>query len=135
MARGTSDITVIGGGVVGLATALGLLRAGRRVTVLDGSDSDFRASQGNFGLVWLQGKGAGYAPYARWSYEAAQAWPEFAKRLSGLADVDLAPSLTGLPEHLSEAEFRRRYGSSDSAAYQQVNNEVERRVAALPLYR
>ena len=54
---------------------------------------------------------------------------------SPLADVDLAPSLAGLPEHLSEAEFRRRYGSSDSAAYQQVNNEVERRVAALPLYR
>jgi glycine/D-amino acid oxidase-like deaminating enzyme len=90
-----SDITVIGGGVVGLATALGLLRVGRRVTVLDGSDSDLRASQGNFGLVWLQGKGADFAPYAKLTRDAVAAWPEFAALLKDVSGRDLALQQTG----------------------------------------
>ena len=53
---------IIGGGIVGLCVALGLAARGHEVLVLDGRDGDMRASQGNFGLVWLQGKGAGYAP-------------------------------------------------------------------------
>ncbi|MCC0064950.1 MAG: FAD-binding oxidoreductase [Defluviimonas sp.] len=107
MARGTSDITVIGGGVVGLATALGLLRAGRRVTVLDGSDSDFRASQGNFGLVWLQGKGAGFAPYAAWTRDAVAAWPGFAATLGDLTGLDLALDQSGGFEFFTDpAEFQ-----------------------------
>lgn len=52
-----------------------------------------------------------------------------------LADTDLAPSLNGLPEGLSEREFRRRFGGPGSAAYQQVLSEIERRLATLPLYR
>jgi len=70
-----AEITIIGGGVVGLSVALGLLQAGRRVCVLDGADSDARASQGNFGLVWGQGKGWDFAPYAKWTGEALAAWP------------------------------------------------------------
>lgn len=85
-----SEITIIGGGVVGLSTALGLLRAGQRVRVLDGADSDLRASQGNFGLVWLQGKGADFAPYARLTRDAVAAWPDFAALLQDLTGCDLA---------------------------------------------
>lgn len=95
MVRGTSEITIIGGGVVGLSIALGLLQAGRRVTVLDGSDGDFRASQGNFGLVWLQGKGANFAPYAEWSHDAVAAWPGFATMLEDLSGLDLALDQSG----------------------------------------
>lgn len=90
-----SDITIIGGGVVGLSTALGLLQAGRRVTVLDGADSDFRASQGNFGLVWLQGKGAGFAPYAELTRDAVAAWPDFAAMLEDLTGADLSLDQSG----------------------------------------
>ena len=50
----TSDYAIIGGGIVGLSTAWGLLKRGLRVTVLDGDDGSFRASRGNFGLVWVQ---------------------------------------------------------------------------------
>jgi len=95
MATGLSEITIIGGGVVGLSTALGLLEAGRRVTVLDGSDGDFRASQGNFGLVWLQGKGADFAPYAEWTRDAVAAWPSFAAMLEELTGTNLALDLSG----------------------------------------
>ena len=81
MTPDTTETTIIGGGIVGLATALGLLEAGYHVRVLDGPDNDQRASLGNFGLVWLQGKGAGYAPYARWTARAVSAWPEFALKM------------------------------------------------------
>lgn len=54
---------------------------------------------------------------------------------SGVRDSDIAPPLTGLPEYLSEAEFKRRYGSQESAAYRRVSEEIEARLAALPLYR
>lgn len=85
----TSTTTIIGGGIVGLSVALGLLQAGRSVTVLDGADSDRRASQGNFGLVWLQGKGARYPDYARWTSAAVSDWPEFARHLTDLSGTDL----------------------------------------------
>jgi hydrogen cyanide synthase HcnC len=53
------DVTVIGGGLVGAALAYGLATKGRKVVVLDGGDVAHRASRGNFGLVWVRGKGAG----------------------------------------------------------------------------
>ena len=51
------DVVVIGAGLVGGAVAYGLARAGQRVAVLDEEDATYRASRGNFGLVWVQGKG------------------------------------------------------------------------------
>ena len=38
-----SDIVIIGGGVVGLSIAYGLLKKGLRVVCIDGSDIDLRA--------------------------------------------------------------------------------------------
>ncbi|MGE8475964.1 MAG: FAD-dependent oxidoreductase, partial [Paraburkholderia hospita] len=61
------DVLVLGGGLVGSAVAWGLAREGAQVTVLDQDDGAFRASRGNFGLVWIQGKGYGLSPYARGS--------------------------------------------------------------------
>lgn len=99
-----AEITIIGGGVVGLATAFGLLRAGRRVRVLDGDDHDLRASQGNFGLVWLQGKGAGFAPYARLSREAVSLWPDFAASVREASGIDLALDQSGGYEFFTETD-------------------------------
>ncbi|MBK7675666.1 MAG: hypothetical protein IPJ27_13415 [Candidatus Accumulibacter sp.] len=52
-----------------------------------------------------------------------------------LTDAELAPSLDGLPEPLSAADFKHRFGAGENAAYRQVTTEIERRLAALPLYR
>ncbi|HNC52571.1 MAG TPA: hypothetical protein PLO14_10085 [Accumulibacter sp.] len=52
-----------------------------------------------------------------------------------LSDGDLVGSFDGLPESLSESEFARRFGGMDSRAYRELTDEVERRLAALPLYR
>ncbi len=62
-----TDYAIIGGGVVGLSVAWGLLQRGLTVTVLDGDDGSFRASRGNFGLVWVQSKGMNQPRYAQWS--------------------------------------------------------------------
>ena len=101
-----SEFTIVGGGVVGLSVALGLLQKGKQVTVLDGDDSDLRASQGNFGLIWLQGKGSDFAPYARWTHRAVTQWPNFAKSLESLSGVNLALDQSGGYEFFTDvAEF------------------------------
>ncbi|MEQ3709855.1 NAD(P)/FAD-dependent oxidoreductase, partial [Tateyamaria sp.] len=95
MYQRTPEITIIGGGLVGLSVALGLLKAGQRVCVLDGADNDARASQGNFGLIWGQGKGWDFAPYANWTMDALAAWPAFAKQLQDLSGIDVALDQSG----------------------------------------
>ena len=75
------DYAIIGGGVVGLSVAWGLLKRGKRVVVLDGDDGAFRASRGNFGLVWVQSKGMNQPRYATWSQQSAAIWAEFSEEL------------------------------------------------------
>ncbi|MDR3095794.1 MAG: FAD-binding oxidoreductase [Paraburkholderia sp.] len=84
------DVLVIGGGLVGSAVAYGLAREGARVTVLDEDDGGFRASRGNFGLVWIQGKGHDRTDYARWSRGSALRWPRLAESLLEESGVDVA---------------------------------------------
>lgn len=80
-----SDFVVIGAGVVGSAVAYGLLRRGHKVIVLDGSESDPRASAANFGLVWVQGKGPGVPAYQHLTRSASDLWPLFADELAANA--------------------------------------------------
>lgn len=76
-----ADYAIIGGGIVGLSVAWGLLKRGKRVTVIDGDDGSFRASRGNFGLVWVQSKGMNEPRYARWTQQSAAIWADFATEL------------------------------------------------------
>ncbi len=103
------DTIVVGGGLVGAAVAGGLAARGVRVAVLDGEDRDHRASRGNFGLVWVQGKGADYAPYAQLSGHAARQWGEFAELLAHETGIDVALEQTGGYDFcLDESEFNAR---------------------------
>lgn len=83
------DTLVVGGGVVGMSIAYGLARTGDAVCVLDGSDDAFRASRGNFGLIWVQNKGLGCPAYARWTMQAARTWQSLATELQELTGVDV----------------------------------------------
>ena len=89
MRRDGYDVAVIGAGLVGGAIAYGLARAGQRVAVLDEEDATYRASRGNFGLVWVQGKGVGRPEYALWSRASSERWFELSEALA--ADCGLAP--------------------------------------------
>lgn len=81
------DFIIVGGGLVGSSVAYGLGRNKYKVAVLDGGDRSFRASRGNFGLVWVQGKGWDYAPYAQWTGQAASLWPEFDEELTARTGI------------------------------------------------
>lgn len=98
-----ADYAIIGGGVVGLSVAYGLLARGLRVTVIDGGDGAFRASRGNFGLVWVQSKGMDAPHYARWSQRSAAAWGDFADEIGREAGTNLRlQQQGGFDFHLSE---------------------------------
>lgn len=85
----TTEVIVLGGGLVGCAVAYGLARQGAQVTQLDEGDNALRASRGNFGLVWVQGKGYGLADYARWSLESSRLWPKLRDALLEDTGVDV----------------------------------------------
>ena len=100
-----TEIAVIGGGLVGMAVAYGLRRLGRTVTVFDEGDVAYRASRGNFGLVWVQGKGLNLPDYARWTRLSASLWPEFQEELAEETGVSIELSQPGgLDICLSEDE-------------------------------
>lgn len=82
------DVAVIGGGLLGAAFGWGLARRGLDTTVFDEGDTAIRTARGNFGLVWVSGKGAGMPAYARWSLQSARAWSEFADELEHATGVD-----------------------------------------------
>ncbi|MBB5205257.1 hypothetical protein HNQ51_002576 [Inhella inkyongensis] len=54
---------------------------------------------------------------------------------TGLDEAAVFPEVADLSEFLSEAEFRRRYGTVGSPAYQAEMARIQSRIAALPLYR
>ena len=100
------DAVVIGAGLVGAAIAYGLARAGQRVAVLDEEDAAHRASRGNFGLVWVQGKGVGRPEYARWSRASSERWFDLSEAL--VEDCRIAPCYArpgGVVPALSEDEL------------------------------
>lgn len=109
-----ADYAIIGGGVVGLSLAWGLLKRGHKVVVLDGGDGGFRASRGNFGLVWVQSKGISQPRYAEWSQTSAAAWSDFAAELGDSTGCDLAlQQRGGLDFHFSEDSLARTVADYD----------------------
>lgn len=52
----------------------------------------------------------------------------------GLSDEQLIPAVDGLRESLSDAEFNTEFGGVGSEKYVAVVREINRRIAALPLY-
>lgn len=104
-----TDVIVIGAGVVGSAIAYGLVRRKLRVLVLDGDDRDFRATNANFGLIWLQGKGMDMPEYQLWTRSSVDLWPEFCGELEQLTGADIQYERSGgLTICLGEAEFEQR---------------------------
>ena len=89
------DSVIIGGGIVGASIAFGLARAGERVVLLDEGDVAFRASRGNFALVWVQSKGLAMPVYSAWTQRSAHEWHEFSKLLSDETGIDVAHSQPG----------------------------------------
>ena len=104
-----SDFIVVGAGVIGSAVACGLLRKKRSVTLLDEGGEAFRASLGNFGLVWVQGKGQGARRYAEWCHQASVEFPDYVRQLQEETGIELAfRKPGGLVLCHGEAELQKR---------------------------
>jgi len=113
------DLIVIGGGLVGGAIAFGAATRGATVAVLDEGDVAYRAARGNFGLVWVQSKGAGMPPYAHWTRRSAELWPDLARTLAETTGVDAALAQPGgFAFCLSEREWEDR-----AAMLRRMHNE------------
>ncbi|MCV6610420.1 MAG: FAD-binding oxidoreductase [Amphritea sp.] len=107
--RDSSEVAVIGGGLVGLAVALGIQQQGQQVTVYDEGDIAFRASRGNFGLVWVQGKGDNMPAYARLSRRSSHLWGEMAQQLEQHTGIDIQlQQRGGVFVCLTETELEQR---------------------------
>jgi glycine/D-amino acid oxidase-like deaminating enzyme len=103
------DAIVIGGGLVGAAIAYGLARAGLKPALIDEGDVAFRASRGNFGLVWVQSKGLGAPHYQRWTRLSSEEWPKLAAELGARTGVDVGLEQPGgVQLCLGDAEFAER---------------------------
>ncbi|SMF77070.1 Glycine/D-amino acid oxidase [Tistlia consotensis] len=108
------DVVVVGGGLVGAAVAYGLARQGLSVVMLDEGDVAYRASRGNFGLVWVQSKGDGFQDYARWTRGSADLWPGFAEELKEAVGIAVGYRKPGgvhlclSEQELEEVELRIR---------------------------
>src|SRR6266478_6640316 len=125
------DAIVIGGGLVGSAIAYGLARAGLKAALLDEGDVAFRASRGNFGLVWVQSKGDGAPHYQRWTRQSADAWPALAEELlskTGIAVGHHRPG--GLHLCLDEAELAARHAMMERMRTQSGNFVLDHRELA-----
>ncbi len=83
------EVAVIGGGLMGSAIAWGLARIGQRVAVLDEGDAAYRASRGNFALVWVHSKGLGMPRYSAWTMRSANTWTTFADMLRQQTGIDV----------------------------------------------
>jgi glycine/D-amino acid oxidase-like deaminating enzyme len=112
------DWIIVGGGLVGASIAYGLIQKQPHlhILVLDGGDTDHRASVGNFGLIWVQGKGYEFPAYANWSLQGADLWPQFARQLSHKSQIDIA---------------YQRQGGLEFALSQQQLNALSEEMAAM----
>lgn len=89
------DVAIVGGGLVGAAIAFGLRDRGLTVAILDEGDRAHRASRGNFGLIWVQGKGLGLPAYGNWTQASAHLWPKLASDLRQATGIDVALAQPG----------------------------------------
>lgn len=129
MAAKTFDSIVIGGGLVGSAIAWGLVSAGQRVALVDEGDVAFRASRGNFGLVWVQSKGLGAPHYQRWTRDSAGAWPALRDDLTARTGLDLGLEQPGgVHICLSEAELADRAARMERMKQESGNHGFEYRM-------
>lgn len=118
------DFLIIGGGVVGLSVAYGLALRGRSVCVIDSRDDAFKASRGNAGLIWVQGKGQPLPEYALLSYQTSRLWPDYAQELEQHTGFDLEYRqqggvdicMTEAEAETMQAEYQSFYGAQPELA-------------------
>ncbi len=73
--------------------------------------------------------------FGEYAAQAASAKRLQDKLAAGVDETDIMPHAADLPEFMQEADFKRRFGGVGAPAYEKMMGEIDRRIAALPLYR
>ena len=114
------DYIIVGGGLIGFSIGYGLSKLGRKCLILDAHDNSFKAAQGNFGLIWVQGKGTGFPSYADWTLRSSELWIDFCSELEDKTKINLGIQRTGgIHVCLDEEEFNDRKNKLDFLRSQQ----------------
>lgn len=115
------DFAIVGGGIVGLSIAHGLLKLGKRVQLFDEGDVALRASRGNFGLVWVQSKGLDQPAYSQWSRKSAASYRSFADELERESGKNLnLVQDGGYVMHMEESELE-----VDRVRYENLRTQLD----------
>lgn len=108
----STDILVIGAGIIGASIAYGTQKLGYKTTLLDtapGQTGTDKASRGNMGLIWCQSKFAHFPLYARWGFDASDAYAPFVHDVEERSGLNTHYRPTGgLIPCLGEKDFTTR---------------------------
>jgi hydrogen cyanide synthase HcnC len=116
------DAIVIGGELVGSAVAYGLVRGGLHAALPRRGGVAYRASRGNFGLVWVPSKGDGAPHHQRWTRRSADEWPALAAELQARTGIAVGQERPGgVHLCLSEAELEERHARMERMREQSDN--------------
>ena len=96
--------------------------------------SDARELSGfSFSDIAANRAGARFGDLATASARSARRVQEWMEQAA--SDTDIMPEVRGLPDHLPEQELKRQFGEPGEGAYERVLEEIEARIADIPLYR
>lgn len=73
--------------------------------------------------------------FGEWAERSVSSRKLQQRLVAGIVERDIMPATEDLPEFLPEPEFIRRFGGVGAPPYNRMMAEIERRIAALPLYR
>src|SRR5690606_32723820 len=107
--------------------------------VLDEGDVAYRASRGNFALVWLQSKRINMPAYSNWTRHSIELWPAYAVELKAETGMDVGLEQNGgIHLALSDIEMQRlveiaervngQPGIANPSPYDVLNGEEVRRL-------
>ena len=107
-----------------------------QVAKVVGEEKELSDAQGGSGFSFIDlaadKAGTRFGEMATSSPENAR---KIQKAMSKIKDYsDFMPDPRYLPEHMDDAEFKRRYQSVDSPAYQELSKQIDVRIAATPIY-
>ena len=96
-------------------------------------DATNKASGFSFTDIAADRAGVRFAEIATGSVDGARRIQALLSRPVG--EKDILPKISDLPEGMTAAQFKARYGERDSAAFKRVIADIDRRIGSIPMYR